>query len=166
LIEANGMTMTNLKCAPVRNAAGAGAWAFLVCFLSGCSGKAPPPPIVEAGGTVLLDGKPLYKAQVRFFPLIDYGAEYVATGVTDKAGRFTLTCKGQPGACAGKNLVLVMEAELPARVRGEERQAELAEYLQSLGGRPLPPAYANLASSPLSAEVKAGQKQYNFELKR
>jgi len=141
------------------------AGAALAALLSGC-GKAPPPPIVEAGGVVRLDGKPLRRAEVRFVPLIDHGAEYVATAVTDDAGRFRLTCKGQPGACAGENRVVVMEAELPARLKGEEAQAELARYLRALGGRPLPQRYANLAESPLTANVTAEQKEYNMDLKR
>jgi hypothetical protein len=149
----------------VRSACVAVAGAALLTLLAGC-GKAPPPPIVEAEGVVRLDGKPLNKAEIRFIPLIDYGPEYVAVGVTDEAGRFQLTCKGQPGACACENRVLVMEAELPPRLKGEDAQAELAKYLRSLGGRPLPDQYTNLTSSPLSATVKAGQKEYTFELTR
>jgi hypothetical protein len=38
--------------------------------------------------------------------------------------------------------------------------------LLSLEGRPLPKRYANLVESPLTAEVKTGQKEYNFELQR
>ena len=58
-------------------------------LLAGC--KAPPPPIVKAEGVVLLDGKPLNNVEVRFFPMIDYGPEYTAKGITDKQGRFQLT---------------------------------------------------------------------------
>jgi hypothetical protein len=148
-----------------RNATVLVAGAVAAALLAGC-GKAPPPPIVEAQGVVRLDGKPLNRAEVRFIPLIDYGPEYVAVGVTDEAGRFKLTCKGRPGACAGENRVLVMESEVPARLKGEGAQAELARYFQSLGGRPLPPKYANLVESPLTANVTAEPKEYTFELTR
>jgi hypothetical protein len=141
------------------------ASALPAILLAGC-GKTPPPAIVAAEGVIRLDGKPLNKAEVRFIPLIGYGPEYVAVGVTDETGRFQLTCKGQPGACACENRVLVMEAELPARLKGEDAQGELAKYLQSLGGRPLPDKYANLVSSPLTANVKAEQKEYAFDLTR
>ena len=138
--------------------------AVLAALGAGC--KAAPPPIVAVEGVVRLDGRPLNKATVRFIPLIDYGPEYVGVGVTDEAGHFKLTCKGQPGACAGENLVLVMESDIPPQLQSENAQAELARYFQSLGGRPLPPRYANLAESPLKADVKAGQKEYDFDLAR
>jgi hypothetical protein len=144
-------------------------FSFLVIALvvAGCANeKQPPPPIVPVQGVVTLDGKPLNKVTVRFVPMIEYGAEYTARGVTDAAGRFTLTCKGQPGACAGENRVLILESEIPPRLRGENAQAELVKYLQGLGGRPLPPRYTNLADNPLSANVKSEQKEYSFELQR
>ncbi len=141
-------------------------WAALFLFgFAGC-GKTPPPPIVEVEGTVRLEGRPLYNVEVRFIPNIQYGAEYLAKGITDKEGRFKLTCKGKPGACAGENHVLVKETEIPARLKGENAQRELAIYLQSLGDRPLPPQYADLIDNPLVANVSADQKEYNFELTR
>jgi hypothetical protein len=133
-------------------------------FLAGC--KAPPPLIVEAEGVVLLDGKPLNNVEVRFFPMIDYGPEYTAKGITDKNGRFQLTCNGAPGACACENRVIIVEPDLPPHLKSENAQAELARHIKSLGGRPLPQKYANLADSPLVAHVKAEQKEYKFELKR
>jgi hypothetical protein len=146
-----------------KGSAVAAAAAALLTLAAGC-GKAPRPVLVEAGGTVRLDGKPLKNAEVRFIPPEGWGPEYVASGVTDGAGRFQLTCKGQPGACAGENRVLVLEAEIPGRLLGEDAQVELAKYFRSLGGRPIPPRYGNLAESPLKADVKAGQKEYRFEL--
>jgi hypothetical protein len=143
----------------IRNAVVVAVAALLV----GC-GKAPP-QIVEVEGVVLLNGKPLQRAEVRFIPVTDHGPEYLATGVTDEVGRFRLTCDGRPGACAGENQVLVMESEIPAHLKGENAQAELARYFQKLGGRPLPPRYANLAESPLTADVSAGRKEYAFDLK-
>jgi hypothetical protein len=142
------------------------AVAVLICVVAGCAGPAPPPPIVPAEGVVRLQGKPLAKVEVRFIPMIDHGPEYIAKGVTDEKGRFTLSCNGQGGACACENRVLIMEAELPARLRSENAQAELAKYFEKLGGRPLPPQYQNLVESPLVANVTETQKSYTFELKR
>ena len=85
--------------------AAAGTCIALALFSQGC-GKEPPPAIVPAQGTVLLDGAPLPNAQVRFIPNIGYGAEYIATGVTDDQGRFTLQCNGQPGAPRPRTLSL------------------------------------------------------------
>jgi hypothetical protein len=135
----------------------------LLMLSAGC--KAPPPPIVPAEGIVLLDGVPLNNAEVRFIPMIEYGPEYIARGITGKDGRFTLTCKGEAGACACENRVLVVEADLPDRVRGANAQAELAEYLKSLGPRP-PQKYGNLVDSPLVMTVSASQGEYKLELTR
>jgi hypothetical protein len=137
----------------------------VAALVVGC-GKAPPPQIVEVEGVVRLDGKPLKRAEVRFIPAADRGPEYLGVGVTDDAGRFRLTCNGRPGACVGENRVLVMESELPAALKSEDAQAELARYFQKLGGRPLPQRYANLAESPLTVSVTAGQKDYSFDLNR
>jgi hypothetical protein len=136
-------------------------------LLGGC-GKDPPPPIVQAEGTILLDGKPLNKAEVRFIPVDEVGAEYIAKGVTDEQGRFKLMCKGQPGACAGENYVIVKEADIPARLRSESAQKELDEYLnKTLGNRPIPAKYSNVANSPLRATLSTDSKtHYFFELKR
>jgi hypothetical protein len=141
--------------------------AFLcAALLVGC-GKAPP-PIVPAGGVVRLDGKPLNNVEVLFVPQIGFGPEYIARGVTDEEGQFFLTCKGQPGACACEHRVMIVEAELPADVKGESIAAQqaLAEYLQSLGGRPLPKKYASLVESPLVVTVTAGQEEYPLDLSR
>jgi hypothetical protein len=133
-----------------------------ILLLAGCF-KAPPPPIVPAQGIILLEGRPLARVEVRFIPDIEYGTEYIAKGVTDDTGRFELTCKGQPGACVGENRVIIVEAELPDRVKGENAQAELAKYKASLGPRP-PPRYGNLIDSNVTVEVHAGRTDYSFEL--
>jgi hypothetical protein len=134
-------------------------------LFAGC-GKPAPPPILEAEGIVLLDGVPLNHAEVRFIPSIPDAFENIAIGMTDKEGRFKLTCKGEPGACAGENHVLVMEPDIPANLKSEKKQAALIKYLESLGGRPLPKRYASLADNPLLVNVEAGTKVYKFDLKR
>jgi hypothetical protein len=133
-------------------------------LLASC--KAPPPPIVEAGGVVRLENRPLKRAEVRFLPAIQYGPEYIAVGITDDDGRFTLTCKGQPGACLGENYVLIAEAPLPPELRGQNAQADLARYFQKLGGRPIPSKYSSLAENALAVTVAADRKEYNFDLTR
>jgi hypothetical protein len=138
------------------------ACALAAALLAGC-GKPTPPPIVEAGGVIRLDGKPLKKAAVRFIPTTEYGPEYYATAVTDDEGRFKLTCHGQPGACACENRVIVLESDIPARLQGEEAQLELQKYLRSLSPRP-PTKYADLTSSPLVVTVSADKTEYNFDL--
>ena len=140
------------------------ATAVLAVLLAGC-GKEPPPQIVPAAGVVLLDGQPLNKVQVLFYPMIEYGAEYVARGVTDEKGRFELSCKGQAGASACENRVVIKEAELPKRLKGESHkvQQELFEYLQALGPR-APEKYASAGFTPLRVVVRPGQKDYILDL--
>ncbi len=115
---------------------------------------------------VRLDGRPLKGVQVRFLPKIAYGAEYVALGVTDDKGRCPMICKGEPGACAGDNYVTIEEGPLPAELKSERAQAELARFLQKLGDRPLPQKYASLADNPLAVIIEAGKKEYAFDLTR
>jgi hypothetical protein len=138
----------------------------VAALLGGCGPSAPP--IVPAGGVVRLDGKPLNSVEVVFVPGIEFGPEYVARGVTDEEGRFQLRCKGRPGACACEHRVMIVEAELPSELKGESLQAQqdLAEYLASLGGRPLPQKYASLVDSPLTVTVTAGRSEYVLDLTR
>ncbi len=136
--------------------------ALAAALFTGCS--TPPPQIVEADGLVVLDGAPLANVEVRFVPKESPGAAYTARGTTDKAGRFALICKGQPGACAGENHVVIVEGEIPARLRSERAQAELAVYLDSLGGRPLPEKYTSLADNPLVVRVSEEQTHHKIEL--
>jgi len=139
--------------------------AFVVALLAGC-GKAPPPPIVPVEGVVRVGGKPLPNVMVKFIPQIDYGPEYVATGVTDKDGKFQLTCKGQPGACACENIVVVAEADIPDRLLSESAQGELAKYKASLANRPVPLKYGTLAETPLRITPSAGKPTCDLELVR
>jgi hypothetical protein len=134
-------------------------------FCLGC-GKEQPPPILPASGVVILGGKPLPTAQVRFIPQIGFGAGYIATATTDNQGRFRLQCNGQPGACAVENMVTVSEADIPPQLQGEGAQRELANYLRSLKNRPIPRNYASPATSPLRITVSEGQEEYKLELTR
>jgi hypothetical protein len=135
----------------------------VAALATGCKSKSPkPPPIVEVEGVIRLDGVPLSKAAVRFVPVVNYGQEYFAVGVTDETGHYHLTCKGKDGACACESQVVVSEGPIPPEIRNSREG--LSNYLQSLKGRPLPKKYASLAESPLTADVNAGQKQYDFDL--
>jgi hypothetical protein len=142
-----------------------GAAALLAAaLLAGCRQAAPT--IVEVEGDVLLDGAPLPNAKVRFFPQIEQSSEYIAQGVTDDKGHFKLTCHGQPGACAGENLVTVMEDDIPTELTPEKARPQLQAYLKSLKNRPIPANYANATQSPLTVTVTPERKDYRIELKR
>ncbi len=138
------------------------AVALLAILVGSCS--APPPNIVEVKGVVLIDGEPLPKAKVRFFPQIDAASSFMAQGVTDDQGRFTLACNGQPGAATGENHVLVLEDDIPTQLTPEGARAELQVYLKALKNRPIPQHYGNAAQSPLKVTVTADQQEYKIEL--
>jgi hypothetical protein len=132
--------------------------------LAGC-GPAPP-AIVRAEGIVLLDGRPLPKAKVRFIPVIERPNRYSAQATTDDDGRFVLECNGAPGAYAGENIVLVGEDDIPTRLTPEGARAELQAYLRTLKNRPIPAEYGDTANSPLTVNVTAERQEYKIELKR
>ncbi len=115
---------------------------------------------------MLLEGKPLPKARVRFCPEPGVGADYTAEGVTDDQGLFTLTCHGQPGAVAGENHVVVMEDAMPPGLTKSSARAKLTAYLAGLPNRPIPAHYSNAAETPLKIEVVAGRKFHIIKLKR
>ena len=137
--------------------------AAMVLQFSGCGGDSPP-RMVSFVGTVTLDGEPLPQAEVRFIPQLDVGSEYIATGVTNEDGRFTLSSGGLEGVCVGDHLVTVSEADVPAELLSEQAQAELAEYRSTLKNRPLPIEFNDPTTSGLSIKVEANTKQWNLDL--
>ena len=113
-----------------------------------------------------MDGVPLKKVEVRFVPVEDVGGGYIAKGTTDEAGRFTLTCKGEPGACVGQNHVLISEAEFPAPPPRRASSAR-AGGVSQFAWRPAAAArLRNLVESPLKVDVQAANKDYVLDLVR
>jgi hypothetical protein len=124
---------------------------------------------VEVRGTVRLNGKPLPHAEVSFIPLLeDLGGEFIATGITDEEGRYTLATPGQVGACVCENKVTVVEGPLPAETRSQSREAQMqaSRYLSQLKNRPIPTRYASVSQTPLSITVSPEQQTYDIELQR
>lgn len=140
--------------------------AAAVVLTAGCGGKKEPPQIVEVEGTVMLDGKPLNKVQVRFISTTEQGPEYIARGETDEKGQFKLTCHGQAGAVVGENRVTVIEGDIPEHLLPESAREKLGQYLNALGNRPIPPRYGNAVDSPLHVTVTADKKAYPLTLTR
>jgi hypothetical protein len=138
-----------------------------VLAATGC--VASPPPIVPVEGVVMLNNQPLPNAQVQFVPMArGLSAEYIASGTTDDNGRFTLTCKGQSGACACENRVIVMEPSPPDQARGQsaEAQTAMSRFYNGLKNRPIPREYETVAKTPLTITVATDKSEYKLELKR
>jgi hypothetical protein len=145
------------------------SFVFSIIAIGFCGCAQGPPPIVPVEGVVLLDNQPLPHARIRFAPnLHGPGGDYLAEGVTDDQGRFQLTCKGQPGACACENMVIVIEGPMIPKGRGPsaEAQAAAAEFLASLKNRPIPTTYSTASKTPLTVVVTADKTEYVLELKR
>ncbi len=135
-------------------------------MLNGCGQT--PPEIVQASVTVTMGGKPLDKAEVRFFPMVPVGLDgsYMSSGITDDNGKFTLTLANQkPGVVVGEHQILIMET-MPEEARGNSEDAQniAIAYLQTLKNRPIPVAYSNLVQSPLKVSVTKDQNEYQIDI--
>jgi hypothetical protein len=144
--------------------------AALCLFLAGCGGRQPP-AVTEVEGVLLLDGRPLPSAQLEFLPEQEgLGPEWIATGLTDKDGRFQLSLSFQqkPGAAVGSHRVVVRDAPPPADARGQDERSQerLNKYLDGLANRPIPAVYKAAGTTTARVEVKADQKAYEIKLKR
>jgi len=150
-------------------------------LLAGCSGD-DLEPVYPVTGTITMKGKPVEGAIVAFTPTEGGTA---ASGTTDAAGVYKLTTRSAgDGAVAGKYNISVakydqrIEDKKPKAAAGEladpydvtneyptgydEMQA--SEIAASLSRNLLPPRFANPASSKLTAEVTAGNNQFDFKL--
>jgi hypothetical protein len=137
----------------------------LLLLPAGC--KKSPPAIVAASGVVTLNGKPLDKVTVTFYPLqegLDGGFQAVA--VTDDDGKFTLVTAGKDGAAACAHRVVISEGPAPKEARGESERSQIAagEYLRTLKNRPIPKPYLTVADTPLTITITGPQSDLKIEL--
>jgi len=130
---------------------------ILICvFLTVCGCNSGPEDMPEIGsvtGTVTLDGQPLEAADIFFAP--EDGR--TSTGTTDATGKYELTYNPTTkGAKIGKNMVRIttfkeFEGDLDAEDSKEPARKELV------------PAEYNKKTT-LTADVKAGENTFNFDL--
>lgn len=157
-----------------------------VCFVAvgwcigtmlGCSGRGTDkwrqmmPPTYAVSGNVTFKGKPLAGATVVFHPREGISASRrAAAGLTDSAGRFTLTTlKPGDGAAAGSFLVTVEKTSPTVAGASAPPIGESGAF--PLGPDPsfakplIPEKYFSPASSGLSAEVQpSGSNAFVFTL--
>ena len=144
--------------------------AFLVLgiiTLTGCGEK--PPEIVPVTGTVVYKNAPYGNVEVKFIPMRnDLDGNYVASGVTNKAGEFTLHLQGktEPGCCACECKVLIVEGPIPGDTRSQDEQSLLAaaNFRKSLKNRPIPKKYERVGTTPLLLNVTAENNSFEIEL--
>jgi hypothetical protein len=131
---------------------------------AGCRGRDPNlAPLVPAGGTVTLDGKPLAAAQVTFIPAGSTKGNG-ASGQTDQAGRYQLESNHGRGAVAGQYRVTIAKLVMP----------DGSAYSPALGVGPIDsparqvllPCYNDPQQSRLTATVtEGGSDKLDFALK-
>lgn len=136
-------------------------------FANGCGGSGRP-NLVEATGTVTLDGKPVEEAMVSFMPDPETATDYKrpSIAVTDANGKFTLgTYDKTDGAPTGKYLVVIQKRE-PVGKLPENYDSEQAEKFNVKYRLVIPRKYSNPKTSGLRAEItSSGIEPAVFELK-
>jgi hypothetical protein len=125
-------------------------------FGAGC-GEGPP-KLVEVEGVVTLNGEPLEKIRVEFWPFND-GPQSAA--LTDEQGRFTLlTWDGEKkGAILGKHKVVMQDVSIVTRFVGREdvdvtdgRKPRIAYH------------YTNATTTPLELELTGERRDLVLEV--
>jgi len=143
--------------------------ALLFCCLAvGCGGASDAPTLHKVTGTVTYNGEAVPGAKVMF---LGDGTKPPAVGVTDTAGKYTLSSLAGTGAVAGKHAVAVVkmsEVEDPAKVNMtmEEAAAAVQEPEKNTTATSLiPTKYSDAQTSGLEFEVKSGANEFSIELK-
>lgn len=136
------------------------ATALLTVALLGCGGKTGGPTTYPVTGVVTQNGQPVAGAVVQFMPT---AADSTASAQAQTADDGTFTVEvtfdmgktTQPGLPAGDYKVTITKMEAPAGAPSLTRPPKNS----------LPPKYAMVESTPLSAAVKAeGENRFEFPL--
>jgi hypothetical protein len=148
------------------------AHAAVLGVLVGCGGSgAELPATSPVSGTVLLDGKPLEGAAVRFYR--EDKVDRPAIGVTGSDGKFKLTTfNTNDGAQPGTYKVTVTKAESgsgapaePVFYDASSTDPAMFEMPETKIENLIPTAYASPNSTPLKQTVtEAGPNEFTLEL--
>jgi hypothetical protein len=156
----------------VRFSARGALWAFLLHGVVGCAQSEPvddrlramdPAALVPAGGVVTVNGKPVEMLVITFLPP---SGPALGTAETDKDGKYELASMGGPGVLPGEYKVAISYV---VSDKGEP------QGMAARGSRPqvpgmknakekLPPEYADLGRSKLSATVGSKGGTFNFDV--
>lgn len=135
---------------------------MLACLLCGCGSDEPDysAEVVPVSGTIsTASGEPVAGAQVFFVPTGNTGR--AAEGVTDEAGKYTLTTQnGGPGAVPGEYNVSVSKFVTP-----DGSPVPEGKFPADVGAvESIPPAYSTYGQSRLKATVPDGGGELNLLL--
>jgi len=127
--------------------------------LVGCGGG---PRLAQVEGTVKVNGKPLDKIQVEFWP--EAGAPR-SRGVTDAEGRYTLTSDDgkRKGALVGRHKVVLRDIG----ILGDKFLGRAGENVDmAKGKRPrVSKLYSDPQNTPLKQEVTSGPNSIDLDVK-
>ena len=135
------------------------SWVGAPCVLAillaasaiGCFG----PNAASVSGTVTLDGQALATANVSFYP--DGGSGAPAYGQSDVNGRYSLSTGSDTGLAPGKYVAVVVATKEPPQPY-DAKGSEIPPI-------PITPAkYANVETSDLRIDVKAGKNDIPLAL--
>lgn len=129
---------------------------FVLLAFSGCGAKNDQKPTAEVKGAITYKGKPLERGEIIFFP--NSGAK-IATGIIQSDGTFQLTTYAEgDGALLGSHQVAIKSERDMEGILPEDPEASMEPSL-------IPTKYAMKKTSGLTAEVKDGDNEINFDLK-
>jgi hypothetical protein len=133
----------------------------IVCGLVVATGCSQGPRMAEVEGTLKLNGTPLDKIQVEFWP---EGNGPRSIGVTDAQGRFTLASDDgkRAGAVVGTHRIVLRDVG----VLGEEFLGRAGENVDMTKGRKprLSADYGDPHKTPIKKEVTSGKSVIDIEL--
>ena len=137
-------------------------------LLLGCGGGASDAPsLVEATGTVLLDGKPVVGASVTF--VVEKSP--ISTGITDSAGKFTLNTGGRSGVPVGNAKVGIVKMVSTSGATATSTPADMMKMAAAGKMGPtkpkgeIPMKYADPDKSTLVAIIDKDPAKNVFEYK-
>ena len=124
--------------------------------LTGCGETGPPgPTLVDASGSVLLEGQPLADADVSFIPL-ESTEGIGGRARTNESGQFEVQyLRGGTGLPSGTYRVTVSKRVMPdgSPVAADDQ----TDPIESPAMETLPPAYSNEDQTKLKVVVEAGK---------
>lgn len=128
---------------------------LLLSIMTGCGEQIEKKPTAPVKGIVTFEGKPLETGEVVFFP--DSG-EQIAHGKIQPDGSFELTTYDEgDGAFPGKHTVTIISERDMEGVSAEDPEASLEPSF-------IPTKYNMQKTSGLTAVVKEGDNEINFDL--
>ncbi len=133
----------------------------LVTFSVGCD---TGPKLIEAGGTVRYQSKPVVEADIVFIP--DAGGPFVL-GRSDDQGKFILSTDGKPGALAGAYKIGINAMRQKRPVSEKEAPSMTDAQIAANHESVIPRKYNHQITSGLTATVSDDPQanQFNLDLK-